>query len=68
MWEVDPVTEPKKSKRILKLRNVLVFEMIVLAVTGMLLFLVETAFTEYNQKANLIRRLDKVTETFNVSG
>ena len=67
MWEVDPVTEPKKSKRILKLRNVLVFEMIVLAVTGMLLFLVETAFTEYNQKANLIRRLDKVTETFNVS-
>ena len=54
-------------KKVMKLRDVLLFDALILAVIGALLFLIETRVTEETQKENLIRRLSSITTTFSKS-
>ena len=55
----------KKKGKELTLKDMLIYDAIVLLLIGIFLFFVETRVTEYKQRENLFERLDSIQETFN---
>ncbi len=56
-----------KKKKTVRLRDVLIFDALILAVIGVILFVIETRVTEETQRENLIKRLTSITNTFTKS-
>lgn len=56
-----------KAKKVLKLKDIMIIEAVILLIIGCFLFVVETRVTEENQKQNLISRLESVEKTFSKS-
>ena len=56
--------KPKRQKRGISLKHILLFDLAVLLISSMFLFFVETRVTEYKQNENLNERLQSIQETF----
>ena len=55
------------KKKPVTLRQILVYDFLILVLMGGFMFFVETRVTEYKQRENLFERLDSIQETFNKS-
>ena len=57
----------EKKKKIVTLKQLLLYDIIVLLLMGLFMFFVETRVTEHKQRENLAERLESIQSTFNKS-
>ena len=55
------------KKKTLTLRQLLLYDLVVLFIMGIFMFIVETRVTEYKQRENLNERMESIQSTFNKS-
>ena len=55
------------KKKTLTLRQLLLYDLVILFIMGIFMFIVETRVTEYKQMENLNERMESIQSTFNKS-
>ena len=55
------------KKKIITLKKLLIYDLVVLLLMGTFMFIVETRVTEYKQRENLSERMESIQSTFNKS-